>query len=65
MAVVETLKRLSLSPPVPTTSSIGPGRLSRWMPEKFRGLLTLLFNKRLWLFAPGDAADVAPHAGRS
>lgn len=40
-------------------------RLSRWMPEKFRGLLTLLFNKRLWLFAPGDAADVAPHAGRS
>ena len=26
--------------------------LSRWMPEGFRNLLTYLFNKRLWLFAP-------------
>ncbi|MCC6195734.1 MAG: SDR family NAD(P)-dependent oxidoreductase [Burkholderiales bacterium] len=27
--------------------------LSRWMPEKYRRLLTYLFNKRKWLFAPG------------
>lgn len=39
-------------------------RLSRWMPEKFRNLLTFLFNRRLWLFAPGDSADVAPQTGR-
>jgi short-subunit dehydrogenase len=28
--------------------------ISRWMPEKYRNLLTYLFNKRLWLFAPGQ-----------
>jgi NAD(P)-dependent dehydrogenase (short-subunit alcohol dehydrogenase family) len=26
---------------------------SRWMPEKYRNLLTYMFNKRVWLFAPG------------
>jgi short-subunit dehydrogenase len=29
--------------------------ISRWMPEKYRNLVTYLFNKRLWLFAPGKA----------
>lgn len=28
--------------------------ISRWMPEQYRNLLTWLFNKRLWLFAPGN-----------
>lgn len=27
--------------------------ISRWMPEQYRNLVTYLFNKRLWLFAPG------------
>ena len=26
---------------------------SRWMPEKYRNLLTYMFNRRMWLFAPG------------
>lgn len=34
--------------------------ITRWMPEKYRNLITYLFNKRLWLFAPGtDAAAKA------
>lgn len=28
--------------------------ISRWMPEQYRNLLTWLFNKRLWLFAPDN-----------
>lgn len=28
--------------------------ISRWLPEKYRSLVTYLFNKRLWLFAPVD-----------
>jgi NADP-dependent 3-hydroxy acid dehydrogenase YdfG len=28
--------------------------ISRWMPEKYRNLLTWLYNKRMWLFAPGN-----------
>jgi NAD(P)-dependent dehydrogenase (short-subunit alcohol dehydrogenase family) len=28
--------------------------LSRWMPEAYRNLVTYLFNKRLWLFAPAS-----------
>ncbi len=28
-------------------------RAARWMPEKYSKLLTYLYNKRLWLFAPG------------
>lgn len=30
--------------------------ISRWMPEAYRNLVTWLFNKRLWLFAPGARA---------
>jgi len=29
--------------------------LSRWLPERYRNLLTWLFDKRLWLFSPGKA----------
>lgn len=28
--------------------------ISRWLPENYRNLLTYLFNRRLWLFAPGN-----------
>jgi NAD(P)-dependent dehydrogenase (short-subunit alcohol dehydrogenase family) len=28
--------------------------ISRWMPEAYRNLVTYLFNKRLWLFAPAS-----------
>jgi len=27
--------------------------ISRWVPENYRNLLTYLFNRRMWLFAPG------------
>jgi short-subunit dehydrogenase len=30
--------------------------ISRWMPEQYRNLLTWLFNKRMWLFAPAKYA---------
>jgi NAD(P)-dependent dehydrogenase (short-subunit alcohol dehydrogenase family) len=34
--------------------------LSRWMPEKYRNLLTFMFNKRIWLFAPDQSKGAFP-----
>ncbi|NMG00287.1 SDR family NAD(P)-dependent oxidoreductase [Aromatoleum toluolicum] len=33
--------------------------ISRWLPENYRNLLTTLFNRRLWLFAPGTTSAAA------